>query len=123
MTPMEMIREFSAASGGFTFDETMILLRRRLIMEEAEEVSDELTLFLTGQGQASALAKELADLLYVVYGTAHTFGIDIERVFAEVHRSNMSKMPAVVRGDGKVLKGPRYTPPDLSFVDETGRRP
>lgn len=119
MTPMEMLREFSAASGGFTFDETMILLRRRLIMEEAEEVRDELTLFLAGQGQASALAKELADVLYVVYGTAHTFGIDIERVFTEVHRSNMSKFPATVRYDGKVLKGPNYTPPDLSFVDES----
>lgn len=65
------------------------------------------------------IAKELADLLYVVYGTADAFGIDIDRVFAEVHRSNMSKLvdgKPLKREDGKVLKGPNYKPPNLDFV-------
>jgi predicted HAD superfamily Cof-like phosphohydrolase len=117
MTPMEMLREFSDASGGFTFGDAMIKLRAKLTAEEAEEVDTELRLFLVGCGSKAMLAKELADLLYVAYGTAHCFGIDLERVFAEVHRSNMSKLPATMRDDGKVLKGPNYRAPDLSFVE------
>lgn len=37
-------------------------------------------------------ADAIADLLYVVYGTAVACGIDIDKVFEEVHRSNMSKL-------------------------------
>jgi predicted HAD superfamily Cof-like phosphohydrolase len=63
------------------------------------------------------LTKELADLLYIVYGTAVTFGLPLEEVFTEVHRSNMSKLGAdgkpLYRADGKVLKGPNYQEPDL----------
>lgn len=39
---------------------------------------------------------------------------------AEVHRSNMSKLgedgKPIYREDGKILKGPNYTPPDLRKV-------
>jgi NTP pyrophosphatase (non-canonical NTP hydrolase) len=116
---MAMLREFSDASGGFVFDDSMIKLRAKLTAEEAEEVDTELRLFLVGCGSKALLAKELADLLYVVYGTALCFGIDLHRVLEAVHLSNMSKLPATLRADGKVLKGPSYQPPDLSFVDET----
>ena len=37
------------------------------------------------------VADALADILYVTYGTAIACGLDMERIFAEVHRSNMSK--------------------------------
>jgi len=66
------------------------------------------------------LAKELADLLYVVYGTAAAYGIPIDDVYREVHRSNMSKLgpdgKPIYREDGKVLKGPNYTPADIQKV-------
>jgi predicted HAD superfamily Cof-like phosphohydrolase len=62
--------------------------------------------------------KELADLLYVTYGFAATFGWDIDTAFNRVHQSNMSKLgedgKPIYREDGKVLKGPNYAPPDLS---------
>lgn len=67
-------------------------------------------------------AKELADILYVVYGTAVSFGIDIDKVFAEVHKSNMSKLEdgkPVLREDGKVLKGKNYAPPNLEQLEFT----
>lgn len=68
------------------------------------------------------LAKELADLLYVVYDAAAAFGLDIDKVFAEVHSSNMSKLGSdgkpIYREDGKVLKGPNYTPPNLEWVSQ-----
>ena len=61
-----------------------------------------------------------ADLLYVVYGAAHAFGIPIDECFEEVHNSNMSKLGAdekpIYREDGKVLKGPNFYEPNLKGV-------
>ena len=55
-----------------------------------------------------------------MYGAAHTFGIDIEACFREVQRSNMSKLGAdgkpMYREDGKVLKGPKYSEPNLKSI-------
>lgn len=66
------------------------------------------------------IADGLADLLYVVYGTAAEYGIPIDEVYAEVHRSNMSKLGEdglpIYRADGKVLKGPNYSPPDIEAI-------
>jgi len=87
-------------------------LRNRLIEEEQWEV--EQALF---EGNKQALAKELADLLYVVYGAAATYGIPIDEVFNRVHESNMSKLgengKPIYRDDGKVLKGPNYKEPSM----------
>jgi predicted HAD superfamily Cof-like phosphohydrolase len=64
------------------------------------------------------IADALGDLLYVVYGAAVTYGIDLEPVFQEIHRSNLSKGdPQVVRRpDGKILKGEHYSPPRIDQV-------
>lgn len=47
---------------------------------------------------------------------------DFPRAFHEVHRSNMSKLGTdgkpIYREDGKVLKGPNYSPADLTWLDE-----
>lgn len=73
------------------------------------------------------VADALADLLYVVYGTAVTYGIDLAPVFREIHRSNLSKGgPGVgCRPDGKVLKGGGYSPPRVGEVleEQLGRAP
>jgi predicted HAD superfamily Cof-like phosphohydrolase len=105
--------------------------RHNLIMEESREVAEaieylENTYFNeTSSSMAEAreeLAKELADLLYVVYGTAEELGIPIEEVFKVVHESNMSKVWSdgmVVRNHfGKILKPDTYVKPDLSFINE-----
>jgi len=95
-------------------------LRYDLMEEELEEIVTELFPKEGAPINKAALAKELSDLLYVTYGTADAFGIDINRVFGEVHKSNMSKLvdgKPLKREDGKVLKGPNYSPPDLSFID------
>lgn len=66
------------------------------------------------------IADALADLVYVVYGTAVEYGINMQPISDEVHRSNMSKLgedgKAIHRVDGKVLKGPNFTPPDLATI-------
>jgi predicted HAD superfamily Cof-like phosphohydrolase len=67
-----------------------------------------------------AIADALADIVYVAYGTALTYGIDLDAVLDEVHRANMSKLGAdgrpVLRDDGKVLRSERYSPPDVAAV-------
>lgn len=66
--------------------------------------------------KAEAL-KELADLVYVCYQYAANMGWDLDEALNRVHISNMSKLDAngnpIYRADGKVLKGPNYTPPNL----------
>ena len=86
-------------------DERTRLLRERLIQEEFEELKEAM-----GKQDLAAIAKELADLLYVVYGTAVSYGIDMDPVIREVHRSNMSKIGGYKREDGKWVKPPTYSP-------------
>jgi predicted HAD superfamily Cof-like phosphohydrolase len=85
-------------------DERTRLLRERLIQEEFDELKEAM-----GNDDLPAIAKELADLLYVVYGTAVSYGIDMDPVFREVHRSNMSKVGGYKREDGKWVKPATYS--------------
>ena len=80
-------------------------LRVRLIQEEFDELKESMV-----GGDLAAVAKEMADLLYVVYGTAVSYGIDMDPVFREVHRSNMSKIGGYKRDDGKWVKPATYSP-------------
>jgi predicted HAD superfamily Cof-like phosphohydrolase len=111
-----MVEEFHRKFGvPVAFKGTIIppdrgLLRARLIVEEAAE-----SVAALQTRDYVNLAKELADLLYVVYGTAVEAGIPLDVVFAEVHRSNMTKTPAKDAG-GKVQKGPDYEPADVEGV-------
>lgn len=113
-TPAEMVREFHVAFGLPIGDTTRTFneLRAKLIREEAGEAADAIEF----EG-LPAMAKELADLVIVAYGAALTMGIDLDRAVALVHASNMSKLGddgrPVMRGDGKVLKGPNYRPPNM----------
>jgi predicted HAD superfamily Cof-like phosphohydrolase len=72
------------------------------------------------KGDLVGIADALADIVYVVYGTALTYGIDLDAVLREVHRSNMSKLGSdgkpLIRDDGKVIKSEKYAPPDIASV-------
>lgn len=63
------------------------------------------------------MADALTDLLYVTYGAGHAFGIDLDKCFAEVQRSNMSKLgndgKPIYNEQGKVMKGSNYYRPNL----------
>jgi predicted HAD superfamily Cof-like phosphohydrolase len=92
-------------------DERTRVLRERLIQEEFDELKQAMA-----QDDLPAVAKELADLLYVVYGTAVSYGIDMGPVFREVHRSNMSKIGGYKREDGKWVKPPSYSPAAIAPI-------
>ena len=87
-------------------------LRLDLINEEVQELTDGL-----GKKSMLEIADALTDILYVVYGAGHAFGIDLDECFNEVHRSNMTKLGEdgrpMYREDGKGMKGPHYSEPDL----------
>ena len=65
-------------------------------------------------------ADALTDILVVTYGAGAAFGIDLDKCFDEVHRSNMSKLSEegkpIYNEFGKVMKGPSYSPPDLKKI-------
>jgi predicted HAD superfamily Cof-like phosphohydrolase len=96
-------------------DRDRIILRAKLILEEAEEVAKALE-----SGIMVDIAKEFADLQYVLSGGILELGMQhvIMEVFDEVHKSNMSKLgddgQPVRREDGKVMKGPNYKPSSRS---------
>lgn len=109
----EFHRTFNVLIGAFPTvpDEATQRLRLRLIQEEFDELKEAFR-----HGDDAAIAKELADLLYVVYGTAVSCGIDMELVFREVHRSNMSKVGGHKREDGKWVKPPTYSPASVGPI-------
>lgn len=92
---------------------------QKLRLDLIEEELDELHLGVDNIDIVE-VADALTDLLYVVYGAGHAFGIDLDECFQEVHESNMSKLGeegrAIKREDGKVLKPDTYFPPDLKRV-------
>ena len=87
-------------------------LRLSLIQE-----LDELTKAMK-ENDILEVADALTDILYVTYGAGHAFGIDLDKCFDEVQRSNMSKLSKdgkpIYNEHGKVMKGPDYFKPDLS---------
>jgi predicted HAD superfamily Cof-like phosphohydrolase len=94
-------------------DPALARLRVDLVQEEVGEFAA-----ASEQGDLIGIADALADIVYVAYGAALTYGIDLDAVLREVHRSNMSKLGSdgkpVLRADGKVLKSDRYVRPDIA---------
>ena len=93
------------------------LLRYKLMREENEEYLD-----AAQEGNLEEVADALGDMLYILCGTILEHGLQykIEEVFAEIQRSNMSKLGAdgqpIYREDGKVLKGPNYFKPNIEDI-------
>ena len=88
-------------------------LRYDLIKEELEELKEAME-----NKDLLEVADALTDILYVAYGAGHAFGIDLDKCFAEVQNSNMSKLgkngKPIYNEAGKVMKGPKYFKPNLS---------
>ena len=94
-------------------DEKTNKLRVDLIKEELEELTKAMD-----EKDLLEVADALTDILYVTYGAGHAFGINLDKCFDEVQRSNMSKLgedgKPIYNESGKVMKGPNYFKPDLS---------
>ena len=93
--------------------EKIVKLRYDLIKEELDEFGEAIK-----ARNLTEVADSLTDILYVTYGAGIAFGIDLDKCFEEVQRSNMSKLGAdgkpIYNKDGKVMKGPKYFKPNFS---------
>ena len=120
MTPLQMVREFATTMGQpldqpCMYDEDyedseLEGLRFGLIFEEFSEFEE--------ATDKQNLMKELADLVYVCYGYAATYGMDLDAILADTHRNNMERCiwpdGTIHRSDeGKILKNPDH--PKLSL--------
>lgn len=113
---------------GHTINHTLTLpdikdrnLERNLIEEETTELLNALSIdVIEDVNDYIAIADGIIDSLYVIIHCAVAFGIDIEKVFDEVHRSNMSKVwpdGTIHKNEfGKVIKPPTYSPADFKNV-------
>ena len=121
MTNFEKVKNFMQTFGqdvkkkpSFSNDK-INKLRYDLIKEEL----DELKIALNNKDLLE-VADALTDILYVTYGAGHAFGIDLDKCFQEVQKSNMSKLDKngkpIYNEKGKVMKGPGYFKPDLKKI-------
>ena len=114
MTVMGMVKEFSKV-----LDQNLdTALYTQLVIEEFDEwlaegtcVEDDL--------------KELADLVYVVYGYANACGYDLDEALRRVHANNLGRCvqpdgSILRREDGKIIKNKAYPKVDLSDLIGNG---
>ena len=108
---MEKFGQMVRTKPQFPDDKTMEL-RLDLIKEELSELEDAMK-----KKDLKEVADALTDILYVTYGAGYAYGIDLDQCFKEVQRANMSKLgedgKPIYNDQGKVMKGPNYTKPDL----------
>ncbi len=118
MTNFEKVRLFMTTFGqevknkASLSSENINNLRINLIEEELNEFKEAVK-----KKDLKEAADALTDILYVTYGAGHAFGINLDKCFEEVQKSNMSKLgddgKPIYNEKGKVMKGPKYFKPDL----------
>ena len=123
MTNFESVKKFMETFGQEVKrkaefpSEKITELRYKLIKEELDEFQEAIK-----NKNLVEIADSLTDILYVTYGAGHAFGINLDKCFDEVQRSNMSKLDEngkpIYNQDGKVMKGPNYFKPNLNKIVE-----
>ena len=124
LSPMEMVTEYHETAGldfgvhieGYPYD-GLSKLRYNLISEEIKELMAEFNTPV--EDPIGPLLKEMADVVYVLYGWCVTFGSDLDEVLRRVHQNNIDRMyqddgTILYREDGKIMKNPNTPKVDLS---------
>ncbi len=123
-TTLDMVHEFHTVYNCVSCEKPNLTnkavndFRVNFLQEELDELKEALA-----NNDLVEVLDALTDLQYVLDGTYLSFGLQVAKqpAFDEVHRSNMSKLdenghPIIRESDGKVLKGPNYSKPDLAKV-------
>lgn len=113
MTPLEMVKKFAITAKQKPNPSMSAYLIKEEFLEWMEEHKS------PSKPDRDEL-KELADLVYVVYGYANSMGWDLDEAVRRVHDNNMGRMyqddgTIQWRDDGKVLKNKNY--PKVSLDD------
>ena len=108
-TPADMVAEYAEV----TKQEGTETLYRRLIEEEYIELYEEMYTLLRPVTDREAELKEMADLIYVLYGYARVKGYELDLGVARIHQDNLGRMyqpdgTILRREDGKIIKNPEY---------------
>lgn len=142
MNPFQDVREFHekfgvpalGAPGVPSYER--VRLRFELVREEYNELLNAMGCYECGPGTSTwwvtdldrvnlpETADAIADLIYVLVGTAHEFGIPLGHVWNAVHESNMAKVGGGTDAKGKIQKPPGWVAPDVAGILEAhGWRP
>jgi len=120
MTMFKNVKEFHIAFGQRVAEKPELPdmeereLRGKLLTEEFREYIE-----AENDNDIVEIADALADIIYIACGTALSYGIPLDKVFKEVHRSNMAKLvdgKVLRREDGKIMKPEGWTPPDIASI-------
>jgi hypothetical protein len=114
MTVADMVKEFSKVLE----QKPEALLYERLVFEEFDEWSE-------GDSHTEDDLKELADLVYVIYGYANACGYDLDEAIRRIHANNLGRCvqpdgTILRREDGKIIKNKAYPKVDLSDLIGNG---
>lgn len=125
MRNASLIRRFHEAAGLPVELEATIppdevrYLRRSLAFSSTVE----LVVALGPDGKVPEVAKELADVLVVAYGTAEAYGIDLDKAFEIVMEANLRKIPDCpdCEGSGYLSSGPGRLFKGCGYCGTTGK--
>ena len=110
----EFHKMFHEAGGSPRVPDTETWARRiRLILEELSETATAYAI-----GDLVEYADGLADLTWVVLGTAVESGLPFDEIWEEIKKSNMAKRGAGVDSNGKLMKPVGWVPPNLKPILE-----
>ena len=108
-TNQEKVRDFMLACEQDVPEKAYVVVPEALMDFRNSLIEDEVAeLVETDRVDIANIARELADILYVVYGTALAYGLNLDDVFDLVHQTNMKKISGPVREDGKRMKPPGF---------------
>lgn len=122
----EMVRSFHEKFG-FTLNTYPTLIDSELGKVRhfhTEKEMDELLIAIENENLVK-IADALCDILYFTYGTGVAYGIDLEPIFTEIHRSNMTKQrpDPIQYVDAKAVKGEAYSPPTIESIIRKQKKP
>jgi hypothetical protein len=88
-------------------------LREAMFLSELKELGAAIE-----AGDLVEIADALGDMIYVLAGTMVSYGLPVDAIMREIHRSNMTKMigGVVINQDGKIIKGPSYERPQIAAI-------
>lgn len=111
-TPTIPDAEESWLRANLLYEEVSEFTAARTRCERAISVKDDREV----RGALIEMADALGDMCVIIYGTAHAYGIDLEKVLDEICSSNTTKVvdgKVIKRSDGKLLKPDTFVAPDL----------
>lgn len=87
------------------------------VISELLDIAEGSTVFATTEkNRVISVIEHLEILQCSMYRIGRLFNFDVNAIFAEIHRSNMTKEKDNLREDGKLLKGKSFIPPDLGPI-------